>query len=89
MRYLFLVLALLSLSFAKVVALHVEGMTCPLCTMAIKKSLKKVKGVTKVKVRLNTKKATVHFKKGVKKEALLQAIKDVGYSAKIISVKEE
>ncbi len=89
MRYLFLILALFSLSFAKVVTIHVEGMTCPLCTMAIKKSLKKIEGVTKIKVRLNTKKATVHFKEGVKKESLLQAIKDVGYSGKILSVKEE
>ncbi len=88
MKYLFLILALLSPSFAKVATIHVEGMTCPLCTMAIKKSLKKLDGVTKVKVRLNTKKATISFGKNVKKEQLLQAIKDVGYKGEIISIKE-
>jgi len=89
MKSFFLILTLFSLSFAKVATLHVEGMTCPLCTMAIKKSLKKIDGVTKVKVRLNTKKATVHFKDRVSKTKLLQAVKDAGYKAEIISIKEE
>ncbi len=85
MRYIFLILALFSLSFAKVVVIHVEGMTCPLCTMAVKKSLKKIDGVSKVKVRLNTKKATVIIDKKVDKKALLNAIKDAGYRGRIIS----
>ena len=85
MRYIFLILVLFSFSFAKVVVIHVEGMTCPLCTMAVKKSLKKIDGVTKVKVRLNTKKATVTIDKKVGKKALLNAIKDAGYRGKIIS----
>lgn len=89
MRYIFLALALMTISFAKVATIHVEGMTCPLCTMAIKKSLKKLDGVTKVKVKLNTKKATIHFDKNVTKEALLEAIKDAGYSGKIIQIKEQ
>ena len=88
MRYIFLILALFSLSFAKVVVIYVEGMTCPLCTMAVKKSLKKIDGVTKVKVRLNTKKATVIIDKKVDKKALLNAIKDAGYRGKIISGKD-
>ncbi len=87
MRYIFLIFTIFTLSFAKVATIHVEGMTCPLCTMAIKKSLKKLDGVTKVKVKLNTKQATVHFTKNVTKEALLKAIKDVGYSGKIIQIK--
>ncbi len=88
MRYIFLILALFSLSFAKVMVIHVEGMTCPLCTMAVKKSLKKIDGVSKVKVRLNTKKATVIIDKKVDKKALLNAIKDAGYRGKIISDKD-
>jgi len=88
-RYIFLALTLTTLSFAKVATIHVEGMTCPLCTMAIKKSLKKLDGVTKAKVRLNTKLATVHFNKNVTKDALLKAIKDAGYSGKIIQIKEQ
>ncbi len=77
-----------SFSFAsKVATIHVEGMTCPLCTTAIKKSLKKITGVTKAKVLLNSKTATVHFEKGVSEEALLNAIKDVGYTGKIVRIK--
>jgi len=87
MRYIFLILVLFSFSFAKVVVIQVEGMTCPLCTMAVKKSLKKIDGVRKVKVRLNTKKATVIIDKKVDKKVLLNAIKDVGYRGKIISSK--
>ncbi|MFK5882210.1 MAG: cation transporter [Sulfurospirillum sp.] len=88
MKHIFLILAIFSLSFAKVATIHVEGMTCPLCTMAIKKSLRKIDGVTKAKVRLNTKKATVTFEKGVSKKQLLKAIEDVGYRGKIISIKD-
>lgn len=84
MRYIFLALTLITLSFAKVVTIHVEGMTCPLCTMAVKKSLKKIDGVTKVKVRLNTKKATVYFDKNIDNQKFIKAIKEAGYSGKVI-----
>ncbi len=80
----FIILTLVStMIFAatKTVVIDIKGMTCPLCTMAVKKSLKKVSGVIKVKVKLNTKKATVTYKekRGIEKE-LLKAIKDTGYS---------
>ena len=84
MRYIFLALTLITLSFAKVVTIHVEGMTCPLCTMAVKKSLKKINGVKKVKVRLNTKKATVYFDKNIDNQKFIKAIKEAGYSGKVI-----
>ncbi len=84
MRYIFLALTLITLSFAKVVTIHVEGMTCPLCTMAVKKSLKKIDGVKKVKVRLNTKKATVYFDKNIDNQKFIKAIKEAGYSGKVI-----
>jgi mercuric ion binding protein len=58
-------------------------MTCPLCTTAIKKSLKKIDGVTKATVILNSKKATVYFDDKVRKKELLDAIKNVGYIGKI------
>jgi len=75
--------------FAKtqIAIININGMTCPLCTMAIKKSLKKTNGVIKAKVKLNTKKATVEFDdKNVTKELLLNAIKKAGYEGKIISI---
>ncbi len=72
--------------FAKstTVEIKIEGMSCPLCTTAIKKSLEKVKGVSKAKVKLNTSIATVTYDNGVKHEVLLQAVKDVGYRGKIV-----
>jgi len=86
--FISLILAL-SFSFAsKVATIHVEGMTCPLCTTAIKKSLKKIDGVTKARVLLNSKKATVYFDEKVSKKSLLKAIEDVGYKGKIESIKE-
>jgi len=50
------------------------------------RSLKKVKGVSKAKVKLNTEIASVTFDE-IKHEVLLQAIEDVGYKGKFISVK--
>ena len=87
MKFIFLMIAVLTLSFAKVAVINVEGMTCPLCTMAVKKSLKQVAGVTKVKVRLNTKKATVHFEGKVDTKEFIKAIKKAGYSGKVESIK--
>ncbi len=89
MRYIFLFFSVLTLSFAKIAVIEVEGMTCPLCTTAIKKSLKKIDGVTKAKVILNSKKATVYFNDKVTQKQLLEAIKKVGYKGKIKSIKED
>jgi mercuric ion binding protein len=63
MKKIIFALLLLFLLDAKeqVVKIKVEGMTCPLCTMTIKKNLKKQNGVVKAKVKLNTEIATVKF----------------------------
>ncbi|WP_458700028.1 heavy-metal-associated domain-containing protein [Sulfurospirillum sp. 1307] len=90
MKFILSLFLLFSFSYAsKVATIHVEGMTCPLCTTAIKKSLKKIDGVSKAKVRLNSKKATVFFDEKVSKEALLKAIKDAGYTGKIEKIEDE
>ncbi len=89
MRYLTLLAITVTFGFAKIAVIEVEGMTCPLCTTAIKKSLKKIDGVKKAKVILNSKQATVYFGKNVKKEQLLDAIKKVGYKGVIKSIKED
>jgi len=89
MKILLSLFLLLSFSFAaKVATIHVEGMTCPLCTTAIKKSLKKIDGVTKAKVILNSKKATVYFDEKVTRKELLDAIKNVGYTGTIDKIKD-
>ncbi len=86
-----IILGLLLLSLdatTKTAIIKVTGMTCPLCTTAIKKSLKRTKGVIKAKVILNTKKATVIYNsKKTSKKSLLEAIKKVGYKGKFISVR--
>ena len=68
----------------KTIEIEVEGMTCPLCTMTIKKNLKKQSGVIKAKVKLNTNTATVTYEEGnVSQEKLLKAIEEVGYKGKV------
>ena len=91
MKKLILNLIFLSSLFAstKIAIIKVSGMTCPLCTMAVKRSLKMTPGVIKAKVILHTKTATVVFddkKTSIKK--LLHAIEIVGYKGKIEQIKE-
>ena len=87
------ILSLLFLSFAfaaeKVAIIKVSGMTCPLCTMAVKKSLITTPGVIKARVILHTKTATVWFDdKKVAPKELLHSIKVVGYSGKIVKIEK-
>jgi len=78
-----------SLAAKKEAIITVEGMTCPLCTMAVKSSLLHTTGVISAKVILHTKTATVIYddtKTTPKK--LLKAIEIVGYEGKIKKIKE-
>ncbi len=70
----------------KIAVIKIKGMTCPLCTVAIKHSLKKTSGVIKAKVKLNTQKATVVFKEDTNSSNLLEAIKRAGYEGKILNI---
>ena len=81
----FLLFSTLLLAAEKIVHIAIEGMTCPLCTTAIKKSLKKVNGVTDVKVKLNSKDAVVRGDAKMQEKALLDAIARVGYKGTILS----
>jgi mercuric ion binding protein len=91
MRKLFIGLIFVTVAIAaeKTAIIEVDGMTCPLCTSAVKRSLKMTSGVMSAKVFLNTKKATVVFddtKTDAKK--LLHAIEVVGYKGRIIKIKK-
>ena len=89
MRKWTLLMALAVAAFAdKRVVIDIAGMDCPLCTVAIKKSIKKRPGVKKVKVRLNTHRATVVVEDDVKEAALLGAVKEAGYKGVVVSVTE-
>jgi mercuric ion binding protein len=87
---LFLLLMMIQTLYAeKIAVIAIKGMTCPLCTTAIKHSLKKTPGVRNAKVKLNTEKATVHYADDVNESALLKAIEKAGYTGKILSVKKD
>jgi len=86
MKLLTLLLLFWSASNAaeQTVIIKIEGMTCPLCTMTIKKNLKKQSGVLKAKVKLNTNTATVTYEDNtITATKLLHAIEEVGYRGNI------
>lgn len=89
-KHLILLMAslLLLLSFNAVVAeqkivMEIEGMTCDLCTLAVKKSLSKIAGVKDVKVLYKEKKAFLTVDESITDQTLVNAVKNAGpYSAK-------
>lgn len=85
MKYLALLLFPLMLLANEEVIIEVPGMHCPLCTTAVKKGLSQIKGVEKVKVLLETKKATVLAKEGIEDNIYLDAIQSTGFTGVIVS----
>ena len=85
-KFLITVLAFVGFSFAeKVLVIDVEGMTCKVCPIAVKKAIEKVKGVKWVKTSLKNRIAVVVTEDNVKEEEILKAIsKAGGYKGKII-----
>ncbi|MBP2258722.1 copper chaperone CopZ [Virgibacillus alimentarius] len=60
--------------------LNVKGMTCGHCESAVKGALEEIKGVSKVKVHLDSGKVDVKYKEGkVSLEDMREAIEDQGY----------
>jgi len=67
------------------VVIEIEGMRCPLCPVAIRKSLLEVKGVRDVEVSLRDKKAWLRVDETVSDEMLIDAIKRAGpYTGRIL-----
>ena len=67
------------------VIMEIEGLTCPLCTIAVKKALSKVEGVRDITVSLNDKKAWFIVQDSVTDETLSDAIKKAGsYKGRVI-----
>jgi len=72
------------------VVMDINGMTCPLCPVAIKKSLSQVKGVVDVRVSLKEGKAWLRVDESVDNETLLDAVKRAGpYKGKVIERRTE
>ena len=63
--------------------LNVEGMSCNHCTATVKKALEGLDGVKEADVSLEGKNAKVELNKDVADEALVKAVEEAGYTAKI------
>ncbi len=67
------------------VIIEIEGLTCPLCTIAVKKALSKVEGVRDITVSLDDGKAWLIVQDSVTDETLSDAIKKAGsYKGRVI-----
>ena len=89
MKYLLMFFVPLMLLAKEEVIIEVAGMHCPLCTTAVKKALSRVEGVEKVKVLLETRKATVIAKEGIEEKIYLDAVQTTGYTGVIVSRKRD
>jgi mercuric ion binding protein len=82
--FLLLIAAYVEAAEQKIV-MEIEGMTCELCTLAIKKSLEETMGVRSVKVSFKDKKAWLTTDETVTDEALIDAVQKSGpYKGKIV-----
>lgn len=66
---------------------HVNGMSCAHCQVAVEKALMGVAGVATAKVNLKKKLAEVELSAEVSDEALLAAVNDAGYEAVSVETK--
>jgi mercuric ion binding protein len=72
------------------VVMEIEGMTCPLCPVAIKKSLSRVKGVRDVNVSLREGKAWLNVDESVSNKNLIDAVKNAGsYKGRVLERRTE
>lgn len=72
------------------VVLEIEGMSCKLCPLAIKKSLLQVEGVRDVKVSFEDKKAWLMVEESVSDEILIKAVENAGpYKGKVLERRAE
>jgi mercuric ion binding protein len=68
------------------VTLDVQGMTCPVCPLTVKKALERVSGVQQVTVDYPSKTATVQFDDAtVAPDKLTEATKTAGYPSTVKS----
>lgn len=85
-----LLLSAVSVQAAQQVAMEIEGMTCALCPLAIKKSLAKVPGVKEVRVSFEEKKARLTVDDAVTDETLEEAVRKAGgYTGEVVERKPE
>src|SRR5512134_1378380 len=68
---------------ANLVKLPIEGMTCASCVARVEKALKRVPGVASAEVNLATETATVNLADGASPDALVEAVRNAGYEARL------
>lgn len=86
MKYILFMILLVSFSFCQTsLKVKIDGMHCPLCTMAVKKAIKNLNGIQKVSVKLNTKIADISYdEKKVSVSKILEAIKTTSYEGVVL-----
>ena len=67
--------------------INIEGMMCDHCKMKVEKSLLELEGVSKAKVNLKDKNATIYSTKSINNADINNAINKLDY--KVISIGEE
>lgn len=72
-----------SLVYAKEWKLHINGMHCIACTLAVKKALMGVSGVQEAKVNFKNESATVISDEKVTLRMMQDAVAQTGYSATV------
>jgi mercuric ion binding protein len=80
----------ISLAAEEEVVIHIEGMTCSVCSFGIKKSLNGIEGVIGVFISFKEKTAWVYVEQSVSDEQLIEAIKQAGpYTGEIKERKKQ
>jgi copper chaperone CopZ len=75
---LFLLLTLTGVG-AKTWMLHIDGMHCIACTLAVKKALLSVDGVSQAKVNFKNETAIVEAQESVRLKNMQEAVEKTGY----------
>jgi len=88
MKIVFLALVPILLCGETLSLYKVSKMHCPLCTVAVKKSLNTLDGVRKAEVRLNTREAKVWHDDRLSDQKLRSAIAQTGYEGELLARKK-
>lgn len=76
-------LLLATLAYGRQWTLHINGMHCIACTLAVKKALLSVRGVQEAKVNFKNESAFVITDETVTLKAMQNAVAQTGYTANI------
>ena len=67
--------------------IHIEGMMCEHCKMKVERALSELNGVSKVKVNLKNKTATIYSTKSISNDDIKNSISKLDY--KIVNIGEK